>query len=62
MKVKIHNIKLDLHYSMRMMIIYENITGENFDFTNIWIIDSNNYNGGYPYLRDCPFQFKKLSK
>lgn len=37
-------------------------TFKNFDFTNIWIIDSNNYNGGYPYLRDCPFQFKKLSK
>ena len=35
MKVKIHNINLDLHYSMRMMIIYENITGENFDFYNM---------------------------
>lgn len=35
MKVKIHDINLDLHYSMRMMIIYENITGENFDFTNM---------------------------
>ena len=35
MKVKIQNIKLDLTYSMRMMIIYENITGENFDFTNM---------------------------
>ena len=35
MKVKIHDLELDLNYSMRMMIIYENITGENFDFTNM---------------------------
>lgn len=35
MKVKIHDLELDLHYSMRMMIIYENITGENIDFTNM---------------------------
>ena len=30
---------------------------ENFDFTNNWIIDTNK-NDGYPYLRNCPFQFK----
>ena len=35
MKVKIHDLELEIHYSMRMMIIYENITGENFDFTNM---------------------------
>ena len=35
MKVKIHDLELELHYSMRMMIIYENITGDNFDFTNM---------------------------
>ena len=30
---------------------------ENFDFTHDWIIDTNK-NDGYPYLRNCPFQFK----
>lgn len=35
MKVTIKGKSFDLHYSMRMMIIYENITGENFDFTNM---------------------------
>ena len=35
MKVTIKGTSFDLHYSMRMMIIYENITGENFDFTNM---------------------------
>lgn len=35
MKVTIKGKTFELHYSMRMMIIYENITGENFDFTNI---------------------------
>ena len=30
---------------------------ENFDFSNNWIIDTNK-NDGYPYLRNCPFQFK----
>ena len=35
MKVTIKGTTFDLHYSIRMMIIYENITGENFDFTNM---------------------------
>lgn len=35
MKVTIKDKTFELHYSMRMMIIYENITGENFDFTNM---------------------------
>lgn len=30
---------------------------ENFDFTNDWNIDTKK-NDGYPYLRNCPFQFK----
>ena len=30
----------------------------NFDFDNIWVIaKDNNTNGGYPYLKNCPFQF-----
>ena len=30
----------------------------NFDFTKIWVIDSDgSKNEGYPYLKDCPFQF-----
>lgn len=33
-------------------------TFNNFDFTNIWVIDSDgSKNEGYPYLKDCPFQF-----
>lgn len=35
MKVTIKDKTFDLRYSMRMMVIYENITGENFDFTNM---------------------------
>ncbi|MGM9799145.1 MAG: hypothetical protein ACI30M_00460 [Muribaculaceae bacterium] len=33
-------------------------TFKNFNFNVDWNQD-NNINGGYPYLRDCPFQFKK---
>ena len=33
-------------------------TFKNFDFDNIWVIDSDgSKNEGYPYLKDCPFQF-----
>lgn len=35
MKVNIKNHEIELHYSMRMMIVFENITGENVDFTNM---------------------------
>lgn len=32
-------------------------TFEDFDFSNIWAIDSDDSkNGGYPYLRNCPLQ------
>ena len=37
-------------------------TFKGLDFTNVWMIDDNNSNSGYPYLRDCPFQFKKQTK
>ena len=35
MKIKIKDYQFDLHYTMRMMVIYENITGESVDFTNM---------------------------
>ena len=32
-------------------------TFHNFDFTNVWLIDSDDsHNGGYPYLRNCKYQ------
>lgn len=34
MKIKIKDIELDLHYSMRMYIIYENIMGKSLNFEN----------------------------
>lgn len=35
-------------------------TYKGFDFTNTWVMDSDK-NNGFPHLKDCPFQFKKLS-
>lgn len=35
MKVKIKGEEIELCYSMRLHIIYENITGESVDFTNL---------------------------
>lgn len=35
MKVKIKENEITLHYTMRMYIIYENITGESIDFENM---------------------------
>ena len=32
-------------------------TYSGFDFRNDWVIDSKK-NEGYPYLKDCPFQFR----
>lgn len=34
-------------------------TYKGFDFTSVWAI-STSTNNGFPYLRDCPYQFKKL--
>lgn len=34
MKVKINGKEIELHYSFRIFIIYENITGENVDYSN----------------------------
>lgn len=36
-------------------------TFKNFDFKSVWIIDTENKNKGFPYLKTCPFQFKPLS-
>ena len=35
MKITIKGQEIELHYTMRMMVIYENITGESVDFTNM---------------------------
>lgn len=35
MKVNIKNKEIELCYTMRMHVIYENITGESVDFTNM---------------------------
>lgn len=35
MKIKIQGQELNLHYTFRMHVIYENITGESIDFTNM---------------------------
>lgn len=35
MKIKIKDKELTLHYTIRMMILFENITGENVDFENL---------------------------
>ena len=35
MKINIKDQEFELHYTMRMMIIYENITGETMDFDNL---------------------------
>lgn len=34
-------------------------TYKGFDFTNVWVMDANK-NDGFPHLKDCPYQFKKL--
>ena len=34
-------------------------TYKGFDFKSIWAV-STSTNNGFPYLRDCPYQFKKL--
>ena len=34
-------------------------TYKGFDFKSVWAI-STSTNNGFPYLRDCPYQFKKL--
>ena len=34
-------------------------TYKGFDFTSVWAV-STSTNNGFPYLRDCPYQFKKL--
>lgn len=35
MKIKIKDKELTLHYTIRMMILFENITGENVNFENL---------------------------
>lgn len=35
MKITIKNKELELHYSMRMYILYENITGKSLSFENM---------------------------
>lgn len=35
MKIKIKNKEIELHYSMRMYILYENITGKSLSFENM---------------------------
>lgn len=34
-------------------------TYKGFDFKSVWAV-STSTNNGFPYLRDCPYQFKKL--
>lgn len=34
-------------------------TYKGFDFSSVWAV-STSTNNGFPYLRDCPYQFKKL--
>lgn len=39
MKITIKDKTFDLHYTMRMMIIFENITGHSVDFNNMTSIN-----------------------
>lgn len=39
MKIKIDNKELELHYSFRMMMMYEQIQGKSIDFANMTMQD-----------------------